>query len=58
MTLQTIRFTLVQWAKGYVDLLKFVLVEKGYPERVAIRAQPKDMLLQLSGLVLAELRTN
>lgn len=105
---QTIRFTLVQWAKAYVDLLKFVLVEKGYPERVAevydfslalelgvstttgrslvefglsritaaavaglitdstltpeevkawIRAQPEDMLSQLSGLVLAELRT-
>lgn len=105
---QTIRFTLVQWAKAYVDLLKFVLVEKGYAERVAevydfslalelgvstttgrslvefglsritatavaglitdssltpekvkewIRAQPEDMLSQLSGLVLAELRT-
>ncbi|HBP0505270.1 TPA: DEAD/DEAH box helicase [Pseudomonas aeruginosa] len=105
---QTIRFTLVQWAKAYVDLLKFVLVEKGYAERVAevydfslalelgvstttgrsliefglsritaaavaglitdssltpeqvkewIRAQPEDMLSQLSGLVLAELRS-
>ena len=103
---QTIRFTLVQWAKAYVDLLKFVLLEKGYAERVAevydfslalelgvstttgrslvefglsritaaavaglitdssltpdkvkewIRAQPEDMLSQLSGLVLAEL---
>ena len=105
---QTIRFTLVQWAKAYVDLLKFVLVEKGFAERVAevydfslalelgvstttgrsliefglsritaaavaglitdssltpekvkewIRAQPEDMLSQLSGLVLAELHT-
>lgn len=105
---QTIRFKLVQWAKAYVDLLKFVLIEKGYPERVAqvydfslalelgvstttgrslvefglsritaaavaglitdsslspekvkewIRAQPEDMLSQLSGLVLAELRS-
>ncbi|MGC4062799.1 MAG: DEAD/DEAH box helicase [Aquabacterium sp.] len=104
---QTIRFTLVQWAKAYVDLLKFVLVEEGCAERVAqvydfslalelgvstttgrslvefglsritaaavaglitdssltpekvkewIRAQPEDMLSQLSGLVLAELR--
>lgn len=104
---QTIRFKLVQWAKAYVDLLKFVLIEEGYPERVAqvydfslalelgvstttgrslvelglsritaaavaglitdssltpekvkewIRAQPADMLSQLSGLVLGELR--
>ncbi len=104
---KTIRFTLVQWAKAYVDLLKFVLVEEGCPERVAqvydfslalelgvstgtgrslvefglsritaaavaglitdssltpekvkewIRAQPEDMLSQLSELVLAELR--
>lgn len=103
---QNIRFTLVQWAKAYVDLLKFVLLEKGYGERVAevydfslalelgvstttgrslvefglsritatavaglitdssltpekvkewIRAQPEDMLSQLSGVVLAEL---
>ncbi len=104
---QTIRFKLVQWAKAYVDLLKFVLVEEGYSERVTqvydfslalelgvststgrslvefglsritaaavaglitdssltpdkvkewIRAQPEEMLSQLSGLVLAELR--
>lgn len=26
---RTIRFTLVQWAKTYVDLLKCVLWEKG-----------------------------
>ena len=104
---QTIRFKLVQWAKAYVDLLKFVLVEEGCHDRVAlvydfslalelgvstttgrsliefglsritaasvaglitdssltpedvkewVRAQPEDMLAQLSGLVLSELR--
>jgi hypothetical protein len=104
---QTIRFTLVKWAKAYVDLLKFVLVEEGHPDRVTqvydfslalelgvstttgrsliefglsriaaaavaglitdssltpekvkewLRAQPEDMLSQLSRLVLAELR--
>jgi hypothetical protein len=104
---QVVRFKLVQWAKAYVDLLKFVLLEQGHPERAAevydfslalelgvstmtgrslvefglsritasavaglitdssltpdkvkewIRAQPEDMLSQLSGLVLAELR--
>jgi hypothetical protein len=31
---QTIRFRLVQWAKAYVDLLRFALVEEGRPELV------------------------
>jgi len=33
---QTIRFKLVQWAKAYVDLLKFALVTEGYPEKVPL----------------------
>lgn len=33
---QTIRFKLVQWAKAYVDLLKFALVAEGYPEKVSL----------------------
>lgn len=32
---QTIRFKLVQWAKAYVDLLKFALEVEGRPEMVA-----------------------
>lgn len=32
---QTIRFKLVQWAKAYVDLLKFALEAEGRPEMVA-----------------------
>jgi hypothetical protein len=32
---QTIRFRLVQWAKAYVDLLKFALEAEGRPEMVA-----------------------
>ena len=32
---QTIRFTLVQWAKAYVDLLKVALVEAGHGDRAA-----------------------
>lgn len=32
---QTIRFTLVQWAKAYVDLLKVALVEAGHEDRAA-----------------------
>jgi len=32
---QTIRFKLVQWAKAYVDLLKFALVVEGRPELVS-----------------------
>jgi hypothetical protein len=31
---QTIRFKLVQWAKAYVDLLKFALETEGHPEMV------------------------
>ena len=31
---QTIRFKLVQWAKAYVDLLKFALETEGYPEMI------------------------
>lgn len=31
---QTIRFRLVQWAKAYVDLLKFALESEGRPEMV------------------------
>lgn len=104
---QTIRFRLVQWAKAYVDLLRFVLAEAGRsdligqvydfslalelgistetgrslvelglsritasviaslitdssltPEQVKewIRSQPSVHLLQLSSLVIAELR--
>ena len=104
---QTIRFKLVQWAKAYVDLLRFVLVEAGRDDLVSqvydfslalelgvstttgrslvefglsritasaiallitdssltpdqvrtwIRDQPEPLLLQLSGLVVAELR--
>lgn len=30
---QTIRFTLVQWAKAYVDLLKIALIEAGHEDR-------------------------
>lgn len=33
---QTIRFKLVQWAKAYVDLLKFALVAEGYPDKVPL----------------------
>lgn len=32
---QTIRFKLVQWAKAYVDLLKYALVQEGLDEMVA-----------------------
>lgn len=104
---QTIRFRLVQWAKAYVDLLRFVLVEAGRsdlidqvydfslalelgistetgrslvelglsritasviaslitdssltPEQVKewIRSQPNVQLLQLSSIVIAELK--
>jgi hypothetical protein len=104
---QTIRFRLVQWAKAYVDLLRFALVEEGHSDLVSqvydfslalelgvstrtgrslvefglsritasaisalitdssltsdkvkawIRAQPEEMLSQLSGVILAELR--
>ena len=104
---QTIRFKLVQWAKAYVDLLKFALAAEGRsdmvpmvydfalalelgvstttgrslvefglsriaasaisalitdssltPDKVKawIRAQPEEMLTQLSGLIIAELR--
>lgn len=104
---QTIRFKLVQWAKAYVDLLRFVLTEAGRDDllsqvydfslalelgvstttgrslvefglsritasaiaalitdssltpdqvRAWIRDQPEPVLLQLSGLVVAELR--
>lgn len=104
---QTIRFKLVQWAKAYVDLLRFALVEAGRDDLVSqvydfslalelgvstttgrslvefglsritasaiallitdssltpdqvrtwIRDQPEPLLLQLSGLVVAELR--
>lgn len=104
---QTIRFKLVQWAKAYVDLLRFALVAEGRadlvpqvydfslalelgvstvtgrsliefglsritastiaalitdsslpPDKVKawIRAQPEEMLSQLSSLIIAELR--
>lgn len=33
---QTIRFKLVQWAKAYVDLLKFALEAEGRPEMVPL----------------------
>lgn len=32
---QTVRFTLVQWAKAYVDLLRVALVEAGHGNRAA-----------------------
>ena len=105
---QTIRFKLVQWAKAYVDLLRFALADEGQadmvplvydfslalelgvstttgrslvefglsritasalaglitdssltPEKVKawIRAQPEEMLSQLSPLIIAELQS-
>lgn len=104
---QTVRFKLVQWAKAYVDLLKFALISEGRtdmvpqvydfsmalelgvstttgrslvefglsritasviaglitdssmsPDKVKawIRSQPEELLSQLSGLIVAELR--
>lgn len=33
---QTIRFKLVQWAKAYVDLLKFALLSEGHADKVRL----------------------